>query len=892
MKKFLFTLFALLMAGSMFADNYFYAEDFEVSQEMLQNENGRQRRIKVNVNAHFDNLVSGWQVKVTLPEGVEIVNCAALDGMTIQGLDAEGYPKAYVVALSNNLTAGTFIGASQEAGYYYPEGQGPDTDDPTPIGANKWVPGDYVMFSVTLEFSQDFAGGRLSFSASCSCGEDPRLVDGTYTAPANQDYVNAPDDKICDITVEQPQEQPAPAATISNEGNVVTAAVDGEEAGTHTVELYVLNPETGEYEKVDSNPYTVPQTFSEQKITFKALTKANEGESGDTWSEPKEITIPAKANAQAPKPTIKEENGVVTATVNEEGLTVELYVKQGEEWVLVEDGSFELPANNTYDDVTYDFKAVTKADGKKYNIDSEEDTYTATVEGKEKDYAPTPKINNDGTVVTAAVENDDPEAPHTVVLEYWNAETEEWVVVEDGSYELPEPTFETQTIKFRAYTKKNGEYYDSPYCAEVTVTIDPKDSNKAPKPTIKEENGVVTVIAPEEGLEVELYVKENGEWKLVNGGSYTLPTNDSYTDDITVDFYAITKPDGEKYNLPSDEEYYTATVDKLDKNVAQKPTIVGTNLTNTTKDIVITPDPNTDGTLVVEANPAAPGRAAAQTMTYERKDADYYVHVKAWTTEGDTYLASEVAEEDILIPAKPAPKVYEVDDPTISVDNSDPTKTVITIEATEGVLTYNIDAEEGVVYTVEEVEGKVIITVVNGDETAFVNVTATTTLTEVPAGYDEVKNGEAEKNVEIPAKPEQTAAPTIDVSFGGEDGAHYANVTFVNNDAKPATIEYSLDNGETWNTYKPGVPVVVTTYGETTVLARATAEGKATSEVAERSFMLNDDATSVNELVNGKTVAGVRYFNMAGQEMQEANGITIVVTTYTDGTTSAVKVIK
>ena len=42
----------------------------------------------------------------------------------------------------------------------------------------------------------------------------------------------------------------------------------------------------------------------------------------------------------------------------------------------------------------------------------------------------------------------------------------------------------------------------------------------------------------------------------------------------------------------------------------------------------------------------------------------------------------------------------------------------------------------------------------------------------------------------------------------------------------------------------------------------------------------------------GKTVAGVRYFNMAGQEMQEANGMTIVVTTYTDGTTSAVKVMK
>ena len=50
--------------------------------------------------------------------------------------------------------------------------------------------------------------------------------------------------------------------------------------------------------------------------------------------------------------------------------------------------------------------------------------------------------------------------------------------------------------------------------------------------------------------------------------------------------------------------------------------------------------------------------------------------------------------------------------------------------------------------------------------------------------------------------------------------------------------------------------------------------------------------TAINELVNGKTVAGVRYFNMAGQEMTEANGMTIVVTTYTDGTTSAVKVMK
>ena len=50
--------------------------------------------------------------------------------------------------------------------------------------------------------------------------------------------------------------------------------------------------------------------------------------------------------------------------------------------------------------------------------------------------------------------------------------------------------------------------------------------------------------------------------------------------------------------------------------------------------------------------------------------------------------------------------------------------------------------------------------------------------------------------------------------------------------------------------------------------------------------------TGIDEMNADKAIAGVRYFNMAGQEMQKAEGMTIVVTTYTDGTTSAVKVMK
>lgn len=50
--------------------------------------------------------------------------------------------------------------------------------------------------------------------------------------------------------------------------------------------------------------------------------------------------------------------------------------------------------------------------------------------------------------------------------------------------------------------------------------------------------------------------------------------------------------------------------------------------------------------------------------------------------------------------------------------------------------------------------------------------------------------------------------------------------------------------------------------------------------------------TKVDELTTGKQVADVRYFNMAGQEMAQPSGLTIQVTTFTDGTRTATKLIK
>ncbi len=59
-------------------------------------------------------------------------------------------------------------------------------------------------------------------------------------------------------------------------------------------------------------------------------------------------------------------------------------------------------------------------------------------------------------------------------------------------------------------------------------------------------------------------------------------------------------------------------------------------------------------------------------------------------------------------------------------------------------------------------------------------------------------------------------------------------------------------------------------------------------------YRLTNESGGVEEIITDvdKVVSSVRYYNIMGQEMKEAHGLTIIVTTYTDGSHSAVKVIK
>ena len=141
-----------------------------------------------------------------------------------------------------------------------------------------------------------------------------------------------------------------------------------------------------------------------------------------------------------------------------------------------------------------------------------------------------------------------------------------------------------------------------------------------------------------------------------------------------------------------------------------------------------------------------------------------------------------------------------------------------------------------------------------------------------------------------PVEPtEKTGAPT----FHGytEDGIHGYFVEII--PTEESVIYYRIiypDGTETeWAEYEEILSFEGD--GKYRVEAYAVADGKLPSEEIAYEFVVAP-ITGIDEMMSGKTVAGVRYFNMAGQEMTQANGLTIVVTTYTDGTTSAVKVVK
>ena len=164
MKKFLFTLAALMMAGSLYAEDYMYIDGFEVAQSELGTE------IEIPVKAHFDARVSAAQFQINLPAGMEIVDYIEGEDATISYFTATGRERTVDAGFTttNNLDFIVITSATVQ-GYYQVDGEW------VSYGAIKWEPGDYEeMLILTVAVAEDFAGGEVMVWTEPACGQDPR----------------------------------------------------------------------------------------------------------------------------------------------------------------------------------------------------------------------------------------------------------------------------------------------------------------------------------------------------------------------------------------------------------------------------------------------------------------------------------------------------------------------------------------------------------------------------------------------------------------------------------------------------------------------------------------------------------------------------------------------
>ena len=276
---------------------------------------------------------------------------------------------------------------------------------------------------------------------------------------------------------------------------------------------------------------------------------------------------------------------------------------------------------------------------------------------------------------------------------------------------------------------------------------------------------------------------------------------------------------------------------------------------------------------------------------YARTMYDYDVAVSAYVREGSEWLASEETHYVVEVPSNW--NIYETPDPEVTTSLTD--DQMIVTATGEGTVTLYVTVYGSEVGSAEHYtatgQGSASYAINRGTEDIMISYYATA----LGDGedYDEVYPGISRSEYDVVPKKE-APAPTVKTgapTFQGytEDGIHGYFVEIIPTEESVIYYRVISPDGEVsdWAEY-----VTILEFegdGKYRVEAYAVAEGKLPSEEIAYEFVVSP-ITGINELVDGKTVAGVRYFNLAGQEMQQANGLTIVVTTYTDGTTTAAKI--
>jgi len=429
MKKFLFTLAALLMAGSLCAaENYMYVPDIVLTQEEATN--GVSNKA-ILVTAHFEQYTSATDWWLDLPEGVEFVSANmpnAAKPYVYQYVDVEDDETGEITSqLTRQRMAPQIFGAYPH--WIIVTALGAETDNcysedgSVCYGAPKWGvdPVEFTFMRVVVNIAANFTGGEIVVRGDLSGTPDPR----GESAPQSSF------EKVCTITVEKPAAEPAPVPTLtwSEDSYTMEATCEG-----HDV-------------------------VQEQTITFVAYTVANADESGNSANVEQTVTVPAKEKDYAPAPIFREVDGKVYAEA-EEGYEVVMML-EGE----VCENPYTLPAANYEADQVFHFSAYTVKKNEYGNSATVE--YNTTVAKLEKNTPTDPVIftetTEDRVIVTVAADpNTDGELVYDGQPSYARGEQDYEVTVtayttEGATYKASGVTTKIFTVPALEQTPQPGE---------------------------------------------------------------------------------------------------------------------------------------------------------------------------------------------------------------------------------------------------------------------------------------------------------------------------------------------------------------------------------------------------------------------------------------------------
>ncbi len=315
MKKFLFTLAALLMVGTAVADDYWYIDDFQVPQSAVGT------NIEVIVKAHFDNAVAAAQIDFTFPEGMvlrKIDQGTDFTNMMYHDDWGDTWPADQTVFVGATATAN--VGWAFADMDYYQDADGNWVE----AGSVKFLPGDYEnQIKLTIRVTDAFQGGTITVHSEPSCTYDNRP--DVHPCPEGQKI-----DKVCTVTLEgaTPQLEDLTGEIVvsqPDDNGVVTVTYNGPEEVTITVND---QPVAESYQLEDGVPMTFNVTVSAEG--YNDLT----AEETRTWNKPQPKDLTGNIVVSQP-----DDNGVVTVsytgpeevtiTVNDEPVAASYQLEDG-----------------------------------------------------------------------------------------------------------------------------------------------------------------------------------------------------------------------------------------------------------------------------------------------------------------------------------------------------------------------------------------------------------------------------------------------------------------------------------------------------------------------------------------------------------------------------------